>query len=76
MEYHGNLDIALIIRLDICYKSCSLVNQNVEPTLLFYKASSAVFNILIVEPYFIHITIMMDQMPLGLHGVGIKLKTT
>ena len=46
---------------------------------LISKASSAVFNLLLLthmKPYFILLIIMMNKMSPDLHEVGIKLKTT
>ena len=46
---------------------------------LVSKVSSDVFNIWLftnINPYFILITLMMYQISLGLHGVGIKFNTT
>ena len=48
-------------------------------TYMVSKLSSDVFNICIVthiNPYFILMNIIMDQISSDLHGVGIKLKTT
>ena len=87
MEYHGNFwhtlgriqHIAIMSRIDLSYETCHLATLTVSPTLPSFQVMNHYVHYLASHPHkpiFILIILMMDQISSGLHGVGIKLKTT
>ena len=72
--------ISIMRRIDISYTACLLVTHNMSPTLLGLQGPNHCNQYLASHLHknisFIFITLVMAQMSLNLHGVGIKLNTT
>ena len=87
MEYHGKFGhtlgriqhIALMSIIDIRYATCCLSTQTLAPTLQSFQGIKRCVKYLASHPHkpsFILLTIMMDQISSGLHGMVIQLNTT
>ena len=87
MGYHGKFvhtlgrikHIYIMSRIDIFYSTCCLATQTVAPTLPGFQCFKRCVQYLYSHPHkpiFILLILMTDKISSGLHGVGIKLKTT